>query len=172
MDLISITALVRKVQTDLPEIEAKMLEDNHVEFVSPKEKIRDIVTLLTESVQMLFPESVFGVDLEEDKYEVIYIFWSHLNNFLCQVRVSLDGPDPSIESVADIISGLEWHERETHEMFGIKFEGNPDLSLLLLPEELEGEYPLRKRFKTDRSRLVESGLPQPKPRPAKGGTSE
>ena len=172
IDLISITALVRKVQSDLPEIEAKMLNESHVEFVTPKEKIRDIVTLLLESVQMLFPESVIGIDLEEDKYEVIYMFWSHLNNFLCQVRVSLNGPDPSIETVSDIISGLEWHERETHEMYGIKFEGNPDLSLLLLPEELEGKYPLRKRFKTDRSRLAESGLPQPKPRPPKGGATE
>ncbi|MDF1539262.1 MAG: NADH-quinone oxidoreductase subunit C [Candidatus Thorarchaeota archaeon] len=172
IDLISITALVRKVQADLPEIVAKMINDSHVEFVAPKEKIRNIVTLLTESVQMLFPESVIGIDLEDDKYEVIYMFWSHLNNFLCQVRVSLDGPEPSIETVSDIIAGLEWHERETHEMFGINFEGNPDLSLLLLPEELEGQYPLRKIFKTDRSREDESGLSQPKPRPKEGGASE
>ncbi len=172
IDLISITALVRQVQSNLPDIEAKMLEENHVEFVCPKGKIRDLVLLLNESIQMLFPESVIGIDLEEDKYEVIYMFWSHLNNFLCQIRVLLDGPEPSIETVSDIMPGLEWHERETHEMFGIDFEGHPDLSLLLLPEELEGKYPLRKSFTTDRSRLAESGLPQPKPTPTEGGAKE
>ncbi|MHA1906518.1 MAG: NADH-quinone oxidoreductase subunit C [Candidatus Thorarchaeota archaeon] len=172
VDLISITALVRKVQSEIPDIEAIMLEDNQVEFLVPKNKIRKIVTLLDESVQMLFPECVFGVDLGDDKYHVRYILYSHLNNFICHLRVDLEGSELSIETTSDIFPAFEWHERETHEMYGIKFEGHPDLRLLLLPDELEGQYPLRKSFVTDRSRLAESGLPQPKPRPERGGAKE
>ncbi len=127
--------------------------------------IRDVVQFIADNLPMALPESVFGVDLEDDNYELIYIFWSHPARLLCQIRVQLKGETPSIPTVSDIFPGLEWHERETHEMFGIEFEGHPDLRPLLLPDELVGKYPLRKRFKTDRSRLAESGLPIVKPRP-------
>jgi NADH-quinone oxidoreductase subunit C len=176
IDLISLTSLIREVQAKFPNIEADMIGDNKVEFRLPKEKIRDLVTLFDEKVQMIFPECVHGVDLGDDKYQAIYIFWSHLNNFLIQLRIDLEGPKPSIDTCADIFEAFEWHERETHEMYGIHFEGHPDLRLLLLPDELEGKYPLRKSFVTDRSRTAESGLPQPKPRPPRpakeGGANE
>jgi NADH:ubiquinone oxidoreductase subunit C len=57
-------------------------------------------------------------------------------------------------------------------MFGVEFKDHPDMRLLLLPEELEGKYPLRKSFETDRSRLSESGIPPPRPRPKKEGESK
>jgi len=92
---------------------------------------------------------------------------------LIQLRVQLEGETPEIESVCDIFPGLDWHERETHELFGINFKNHPDLRLLLLPDELEGKFPMRKRFKTDRSRMDETGLakPKPRPRPESGGES-
>jgi NADH:ubiquinone oxidoreductase subunit C len=50
-----------------------------------------------------------------------------------------------LPSAIDIYAGAAWHERETHEMFGVAFEGHPDLAPLLLPEGFEG-HPLRKDF--------------------------
>jgi NADH-quinone oxidoreductase subunit C len=47
--------------------------------------------------------------------------------------------------VVDLYPGAGWHERETHEMFGIDFPGHPGLAPLLLPPEFEG-HPLRKEF--------------------------
>lgn len=52
---------------------------------------------------------------------------------------------PSIESIANVFAGANWHEREAHEMFGIGFFGHPDLRNLYLPVDFEG-YPLRKDF--------------------------
>ena len=52
---------------------------------------------------------------------------------------------PSIESIASVFAGANWHEREAHEMFGIGFLGHPDLRNLYLPVDFEG-YPLRKDF--------------------------
>lgn len=52
---------------------------------------------------------------------------------------------PSIESIATVFAGANWHEREAHEMFGIGFLGHPDLRNLYLPVDFEG-YPLRKDF--------------------------
>ncbi len=158
------STLGRDLVNKWPEIEATPSE-GRLDLTVPAERIRDVVSHLVENIDDLFPESCFGVDLEDDNYEMIYIFWSRTNRTLIQIRVALHGEQPEIDTVSDIIPGLEWHERETHEMYGINFKGHPDLRLLLLPEELKGKYPLRKRFVTDRSRLAESGLPQPKPRP-------
>jgi NADH:ubiquinone oxidoreductase subunit C len=116
------------------------------------------------------PESLFGIDLQEDKYQLIYIFWSHESRMLCQLRVALEGETPEIESTCDIFPGFEWHERETHEMFGIGFRNHPDLRPLLLPDELKGKFPLRKSFQTDRSRLDESGLTVRRPTTEGGGS--
>lgn len=52
---------------------------------------------------------------------------------------------PRLRSATGVFAGARWHERETHEMFGIEFDGHPGLTPLLLPEEFEG-HPLRKEF--------------------------
>jgi NADH-quinone oxidoreductase subunit C len=169
---VSASTFGRQIVNKVPDVECNVKDDNVLECIVPAEKIRDVVALIDESVPDAFPESVFGVDLTEDKYEVIYIFWSRTNRTLYQLRVALEGPNPSVDSVSDIFAGLEWHERETWEMFGVEFKDHPDMRLLLLPEELEGKYPLRKSFETDRSRLSESGIPPPRPRPKKEGESK
>lgn len=62
------------------------------------------------------------------------------------VTIKVDVPESmSVPSWLPLYSGANWHEREAHEMFGIGFEGHPDLRNLYLPGEFEG-YPLRKDF--------------------------
>ncbi len=162
----------RAIINKIPEVTSNPLGDNKIELVVPKDRIRDVVTIIDEELQDAMPESVFAIDLENDQYELIYIFWSYTTRTLVQLRVSLEGEKPEIESTCDIFLGLEWHEREIREMFGIEFLNHPDPRLLLLPDELDGAYPMRKRFQTDRSRLNETGITPPKPRPKPGGDSQ
>ena len=54
-------------------------------------------------------------------------------------------PTPRLDSLVPVFAGADWHERETHEMFGIEFTGHPGLAPLLLPPGFEG-HPLRKDF--------------------------
>lgn len=61
------------------------------------------------------------------------------------VRANLDRNDPVIATVCDIWRTAEFHERETFELFGVKFEGHPDLRRLILTDDFEG-FPLRKDF--------------------------
>jgi NADH:ubiquinone oxidoreductase subunit C len=158
----SASTFARKVINRHPEVASKPLGSNEVELVVPSNLIRDVITIIDEEIKDALPESVFGVDLENDKYELIYIFWSHSNRMLVQLRVALEGEHPEIESTCDIFPGLEWHERETREMFGIEFRNHPDPRLLLLPDELAGAYPLRKRFKPSQDRSSDTGLGQSK----------
>ncbi|MDG2113190.1 MAG: NADH-quinone oxidoreductase subunit C [Actinomycetota bacterium] len=55
------------------------------------------------------------------------------------------GESNQIDTLRDVFAGADWHERETHEMFGISFAGHPQLDALYLPSEFEG-HPLRKDF--------------------------
>jgi NADH-quinone oxidoreductase subunit C len=61
------------------------------------------------------------------------------------IRTRLDREAPSVACVCDVFAGAGWHERETHEMFGIDFAGHGELATLLLPDEFDG-HPLRKDF--------------------------
>ncbi|MFD7681606.1 NADH-quinone oxidoreductase subunit C [Streptomyces sp. NPDC060187] len=61
------------------------------------------------------------------------------------VRTTVPHTGPVLPSAVSVYAGAGWHERETHEMFGVDFEGHPGLDPLLLPEGFEG-HPLRKDF--------------------------
>jgi len=86
-----------------------------------------------------------AVDELAEGYTVVAHMWSVADRFgvLVRTRVPLDAP--TVPSIVDIYPGAAWHERETHEMFGVDFEGHPGLAPLLLPPEFEG-HPLRKDF--------------------------
>jgi len=77
--------------------------------------------------------------------ELVYFLYSFKFNIDFIIKTNLKRDNPEIESICEIFQGANWHERETAEMFGIKFINHPDPSPLLLPE---GVYaPLRKDFK-------------------------
>ncbi|GAA2950091.1 MULTISPECIES: NADH-quinone oxidoreductase subunit C [Streptomyces] len=61
------------------------------------------------------------------------------------LRTTIPHETPALPSAVGVYAGAAWHERETHEMFGIAFEGHPALDHLLLPDSFEG-HPLRKDF--------------------------
>ncbi|MGW5767519.1 NADH-quinone oxidoreductase subunit C [Streptomyces longwoodensis] len=61
------------------------------------------------------------------------------------LRTTVPHTAPTLPSAVDVYSGAAWHERETHEMFGVDFTGHPGLDHLLLPDNFEG-HPLRKDF--------------------------
>jgi NADH-quinone oxidoreductase subunit C len=90
---------------------------------------------------------VCGVDRfrEQERFEVIYTLYSLSNKKYLRLKVLVNEDDPVVPSLTGVWAGANWHERETFDMFGIKFSGHPDLRRLYMPEEFE-YYPLRKDF--------------------------
>ncbi len=81
----------------------------------------------------------------EERYEVLCALGDLTDGNLVIFSTNLDKEAPSIDSLVDVFQGAAWHERESHEMFGIDFPGNPDLSPLYLPDAFTG-HPLRKSY--------------------------
>ncbi|MRR55546.1 MAG: NADH-quinone oxidoreductase subunit C [Deltaproteobacteria bacterium] len=97
--------------------------------------------------QALFAlEAITGIDwLERGQMEVVYDFTHFTSGSRVVVRTFLQREQAELPSLATIYPCAEWHERETHDFFGILFSGHPDLTPLLLPEDADF-HPLRKDF--------------------------
>jgi NADH-quinone oxidoreductase subunit C len=84
--------------------------------------------------------------LDEGKFEITYHLWSYRYKILVTVKTKIDRENPRIKSVYPIYDRNAWiHEREMHELFGVDFIGNPDLSPLFL-EDWKEKPPFRKDF--------------------------
>jgi NADH-quinone oxidoreductase subunit C len=87
-----------------------------------------------------------GVDLGPERgFEVVTQLTSTEHHHEVRVKVALPHEDPALPTISDLYPTCDWHERETMEMFGIRFEGHPRPVKLLLAEPFDG-HPLRKDF--------------------------
>jgi NADH-quinone oxidoreductase subunit C len=148
-------------------MEQKQASDSKASIIVKPEEIRQVASVIKNTLDGAMGETVVGVDLQNKQYELIYFFWSLTKKVMIETRTKVEGDNPSIDSICDIFPGLDWHEREIHEMFGVNFKGHPNMNLLILPDELEGVYPLRKSFQVSRERVKESGILTPIARPEK-----
>ncbi len=88
--------------------------------------------------------SISVVDYEE-RLEVVYHLFSLNKRHKMVVKTSVSPDEPNVPSIVSVWRGADWFEREGHDLFGVVFQGHPNLSPLLLYEGFEG-YPGRKSF--------------------------
>lgn len=82
---------------------------------------------------------------ENPRFHVLYQFTSISKNLSLTFRVPVTGVTPSLPTISTIYRNATWREREIWDMFGIKFEGHPDLRRILMPHDWAG-HPLRKDY--------------------------
>jgi NADH-quinone oxidoreductase subunit C len=82
---------------------------------------------------------------QEPRFHVVYQLRSLQHNLRLSLRVPVSGLRPSLPTLTPIYPNADWHEREVWDMFGIRFEGHPDLRRILMPADWEG-HPLRKDY--------------------------
>jgi len=86
-----------------------------------------------------------AVDESPEGFAIVVHLFAPVSHAHLLLRTRVPRADPRLPSAVGVFRGADWHERETFEMFGVVFEGHPNLVPLLLPEGFEG-FPLRKDF--------------------------
>ena len=106
---------------------------------------------LVECSQFLFKDMqarfiiASGVDTPRGGIEILYHFDFYQLPQVLSLRIFLEKPKLEVDSLAKIIKGTEWIEREINELLGVKFKNHPDMKHLLLPDDWpQGNYPLRR----------------------------
>jgi NADH-quinone oxidoreductase subunit C len=81
----------------------------------------------------------------KDRYGVWYILLDTVTGGKLIVKTFVNDPDPALPSVFPLWRGADWMEREVYDMYGVVFEGHPDLRRILMPDEFTA-FPLRKDY--------------------------
>ena len=115
-------------------------------FIVRAEDVVEVCAFLKETPELGFDYlmSLTAVDWPEHM-DVVYHLYSIPHKRYATLKVKLGREKPVIRSVSSVWMAANWQEREVYDMFGIKFEGHPDLRRILTVEGFEG-YPLRKDF--------------------------
>jgi len=81
----------------------------------------------------------------EPRFQLSYHILSHLYKERIRLRAMVSGDDPAVESATVVWPGANYYEREVFDLFGVRFEGHPNLRRILMPEDWVG-HPLRKDY--------------------------
>jgi NADH dehydrogenase I D subunit len=117
------------------------------------DSVLDVARFIKDDPALAFdmPLDITAVDYlgQQPRFEVVYHFYSTAHQQRLRVKARVPEQDPSIPSVTSVWLGANWLERETYDMYGIRFRGHPDLRRIYLYEEFDG-HPLRKDYPKER----------------------
>ena len=127
------------------------LDKGRISVIARKEVARDVAVLL-QRFGLDHTLAVSGVDHPwENHLDVVYFLssYSHdnLKHVVVLLKIHLERENPSLPSLTPIWESANLFERETYEMFGVNFEGHPNLQKLLLQDNWDGPPPLKKDLK-------------------------
>ena len=138
----NIEKVVNKLQDalNLDKSSIKLMPMSETEItISKQQIILAVRTILKSGIWHL---SAITCQQLEDCFVLLYHFWKSGGLTL---RIRVDENKPQIESICTLIPGAEYYEREAREMFGIEFLGMPNPIPLLLPDDWQGGYLMRKK---------------------------
>ncbi len=118
--------------------------------VVPADSIYDVLKQLKEEHRFDMLVDITCVDYLDypdatDRFGLVYLLANTETNERLTVRCFVNDPEPTVPSMVGLWEGANWLEREVWDMFGIRFDGHPDLRRILLPEEFTA-FPLRKDY--------------------------
>ena len=151
-DTTRVKALADKVVAKFPSTKVDYVRERRLKVTVSPSDIKAVALFVRDSLGFDHVNTVGGTDYPATgEFEVIYFIGSlgtpGQQDLIVQLaeRMKRDG-SPSVPSLVEVWTASEYHERETFEMFGIKFDGHPDLRRILLPEDWNDIPPLRKDY--------------------------
>jgi len=144
------TLIPQKLKEQFPSIEFEVSDyRNELTIKFDKMNIVEVCSFLKSDseLEFLWCSDVTAVDWEtrKNRFTVVYNIFSMKHNFRLRLKCDVEASDCSIDSVSSVWKAANWQERETYDMYGIKFNNHPDLRRMYMPEEFE-YHPLRKDF--------------------------
>jgi len=110
------------------------------------DRLKDTVHFVRDTLAMDMLNFITAIDwIASNEIELVYNLLSTRTQDKLVLKVRVPRENGSVATVSDLYRAAEWHERETSELFGIRFDGHPDPRPLLLPEDFKG-FPLKKDF--------------------------
>jgi NADH-quinone oxidoreductase subunit C len=140
----------RLLQQQMPDAVARTTDElGEISVYVPREHLVAAATLLRDHADGMYqmPVHVTAVDWPErdPRFDVVYQLRSLHHNDVVRLVVQVTEDDPTVPSLETLYAGMDWHERETFDLFGIVFAGHHDLQRILLPSDWVG-HPLRKDY--------------------------
>ncbi len=142
--------LVRKLKNWDPQAVAEVIEfRGETTVVVPREHLHRAAEFLSGDPELRFNflSDITALDRFplEPRFELNYQLLSLDRRERLRLKVRVSGKDPTVPSVTTVWPGANWHEREAFDLFGVRFDGHPDLRRILMPDDWEG-HPLRKDY--------------------------
>lgn len=151
------TDLATKFGSQIFQFSTTPVGDHVIE--APKEVVHALLQYLKEYAGFDFVMDVCGVDYptRTKRFDVVYHLFNSVNYSRVRVKTPL-AENESIPTATNIWKGADWFEREAFDMFGIRFDGHPNLRKILTHHQFVG-YPLRKDYEADAQQHCDSVLP-------------
>lgn len=145
MDQAKLSEMLRQRLTDAV-LSVEEMKNNDTLVVVDRDSLVSVAELLKNDRDLGFTTLMnhLGVDYR-DRMAVIYNLYSARLRKKVTIKVYLDREKPEAPTLEPLFPGVSWYERETYDLFGIRFIGHGNLKRLLLPEDWEG-FPLRKDY--------------------------
>jgi NADH:ubiquinone oxidoreductase subunit C len=145
-------AIADKMLARFPSTKVDYVRERRLKVTVPPSDIRSVAVFVRDDLGFDHLNLVGGTDYPATgEYEVIYFVGSlgmpGQEGLIIELaeRTKRDGT-PALSSLVEVWTAAEYHEREAFDMFGINFEGHPDLRRILLPEDWNDIPPLRKDY--------------------------
>lgn len=139
-----------KLAAKFPGVKVEYMRERRLKVTVPQPDFKEAATMARDELGFDHMSTVSGVDwISKKELEVVYFVGSTrpgLEDFVIALSQIIPRENPVAQTMIGVWPGAEFHERETHEMFGINFQGHPNQNHLLLPEDWNDMPPLRKDY--------------------------
>ena len=144
------TLIPQKLKEKFPSTEIEVSDyRDELTIMFDKKNIVDVCSFLKSDAELEFVwcSDITAIDwaTRRNRFTVVYNIFSMKHNFRLRLKCDVDESDFTIDTVSSVWQAANWQERETYDMYGIKFNNHPDLRRMYMPEEFE-YHPLRKDF--------------------------
>jgi len=139
-----------QITSRFPDVKVEWMKQRRLKVSMTPTRIREVGLFARDTLGFDHISTVSGVDwIAKNLLEVDYFVGSSTpgqEDFILAFSELVARDNPVVPTLIDVWKGAEYHERETHEMFGINFQGHPNQSHILLPEDWNDMPPLRKDY--------------------------